>query len=303
MAFPRHVGRGVRAVAQGHAEDRRPASGGRLPRPGRRHRLRDDGPGPADLLRPGGRHLRRDGLALAARAQQDGLGNVSTQVGDLSTFDLRSSSTDLVVSSYALHHLVDADKRALVTRSAQWLRPGGRLVIADMMFGRGASRRDRDILRQKVLALAAKGPGGWWRIAKNLVRYGLGVGQEHPATPEFWQAALRDAGFTDVTFHPVVAEAGIVSGVRSGGLPVIAARATRPSSLMHASTRPPGKSRSLSRTDHGSCPGDPSSACLPFGLDPRPEHRRHHHRMEPGQDQDPPQPQPTRPPRVTPAVA
>jgi len=163
--------------------------------------------------------------ALADRARQDGLGNVSTQVGDLTTFDLRPSSTDLVVSSYALHHLVDADKRALVARSAQWLRPGGRLVIADMMFGRGASRRDRDILRQKMVTLAAKGPGGLWRIAKNLVRYGLGVGQEHPATPEFWQAALRDAGFTDVTFHPVVAEAGIVSGVRPRDLPVIAARA------------------------------------------------------------------------------
>jgi ubiquinone/menaquinone biosynthesis C-methylase UbiE len=134
----------------------------------------------------------------------------------------RSASADLVVSSYALHHLVDADKRALVARTAQWLRPGGRLVIGDMMFGRGASQRDRQILRQKVTALAAKGPGGWWRIVKNLGRYGLGVGQEHPATPEFWQAALRDAGFTDVAFHPVVAEAGIVRGIRppdAGSLP------------------------------------------------------------------------------------
>ena len=153
--------------------------------------------------------------ALAARAEKDGLRNVSTQVGDLTEFDLPPSSTDLVVSSYALHHLVDADKRALVARSAQWLRPGGRLVIGDMMFGRGASQRDRAILRQKVVALAAKGPGGLWRIAKNLARYGLRVGQEHPATPEFWQAALRDAGFTEVTFRPVVAEAGIVSGVRA----------------------------------------------------------------------------------------
>jgi hypothetical protein len=87
-------------------------------------------------------------------------------------------------------------------------------VIADMMFGRGGSPRDRQILHQKVIALAAKGPGGWWRIAKNLGRYGLGVGQEHPATPEFWQAALRDAGFTDVRFQPVVAEAGLVCGIR-----------------------------------------------------------------------------------------
>jgi len=63
-----------------------------------------------------------------------------------------------------------------------------------------------------VIALAAKGPGGWWRIAKNLTRYGLGVGDEHPATPEFWQAALRDAGFVAVGFQPVVAEAGLVMG-------------------------------------------------------------------------------------------
>jgi hypothetical protein len=83
-----------------------------------------------------------------------------------------------------------------------------------MMFGRGGSRRDRAILRQKVTALAAKGIGGWWRIAKNLTRYGLRVGQEHPATPEFWEQALRDAGLVEVCFEPVAAEAGIVRGAR-----------------------------------------------------------------------------------------
>ena len=123
---------------------------------------------------------------------------MSTEVSDLRQFHLPPASVDLVVSSYALHHLQDPDKRALVARAARWLRPGGRLVIADMMFGRGGSRRDRDILRQKVIALAAKEPGGWWRIAKNLTRYGLGVGDEHPAAPEFWQAALRDADLTAV---------------------------------------------------------------------------------------------------------
>jgi ubiquinone/menaquinone biosynthesis C-methylase UbiE len=152
--------------------------------------------------------------SLAGRAARDGLENVSTRVSDLRDFDLSPASVDLIVSNYALHHLSDPDKRALVTRAARWLRPGGRLVIADMMFGRGASPRDRAILRQKVIALAAKGPGGWWRIAKNLTRYGLGVGHEHPATPEFWQAALRDAELREVGFQQVVAEAGIVHGVR-----------------------------------------------------------------------------------------
>jgi len=152
--------------------------------------------------------------SLAERAARDGLQNVSTEVSDLREFRMPPASVDLVVSSYALHHLTDADKRVLVARAARWLRPGGRLVIADMMFGRGRSQRDRDILCQKVTALAARGPGGWWRIAKNLARYGLGIGQEHPATPEFWQEALRDAELSGVFFQPVVAEAGVVHGIR-----------------------------------------------------------------------------------------
>jgi ubiquinone/menaquinone biosynthesis C-methylase UbiE len=152
--------------------------------------------------------------SLAARAAEAGVGNIKTAVADLRTFGLPTASVDLVVSSYALHHLRDPDKRALVAEAARWLRPGGRIVIADMMFGRGATRRDREILRAKATAFAAMGPAGWWRIAKNLTRYGLGVGHEHPATPQFWELALRDAGFTDVRFEPVIAEAGIVSGTR-----------------------------------------------------------------------------------------
>jgi ubiquinone/menaquinone biosynthesis C-methylase UbiE len=151
--------------------------------------------------------------ALAGRAADAGLANVSTEVTDLKDLRLPASSADLIVSSYALHHLADAEKRALTARAARSLRPGGRLVIADMMFGRGGSRRDRTILRQKVAALATKGVGGWWRIAKNLTRYGLRVGPEHPATPEFWLQALRDAGLAEVCFEPVAAEAGIVRGV------------------------------------------------------------------------------------------
>jgi ubiquinone/menaquinone biosynthesis C-methylase UbiE len=154
--------------------------------------------------------------SLTERTAHAGLRNVRTQVTDLRELRLPPDSVDLVVSSYALHHLRDADKRALVAAAAGWLRPGGRIVVADMMFGRGTSERDRQILRQKVALLAAKGPAGWWRIAKNLGRYGLGVGHEHPATPGFWQAALHEAGFTEVAFEPVVAEAGIVRGVLPG---------------------------------------------------------------------------------------
>jgi ubiquinone/menaquinone biosynthesis C-methylase UbiE len=72
--------------------------------------------------------------SLTERAARDGLANVSTQVHDLRGFELPPGSVDLVVSSYALHHLADADKRALVARAARWLRPAGqgtRWLVAD----------------------------------------------------------------------------------------------------------------------------------------------------------------------------
>jgi ubiquinone/menaquinone biosynthesis C-methylase UbiE len=153
--------------------------------------------------------------ALEDQARASGVGNVSTLQADLALLDRPEASVDLVVSSYALHHLQDSDKRLLVERSYRWLRPGGRIVIADMMFGRGLSGRDRQILLSKVVVLARKGPGGLWRIAKNAVRFGLRKGGELPVTPEFWQQALEAAGFSEVRFEPVVAEAGLVFGRRS----------------------------------------------------------------------------------------
>lgn len=139
---------------------------------------------------------------------------VQALVADVATLDLAEGSLDLIVSGYTLHHLTHPDKRALMRGAFHWLAPGGRLVIADMMFGRGGTPEDRQILAGKIKALAGKGPGGWLRIAKNAARFGLGVGAERPASPEFWRQALRDAGFAGVRYQRIVAEAGLVSGFR-----------------------------------------------------------------------------------------
>ena len=151
--------------------------------------------------------------SMTERAQEAGLGNVQAEVADLVELDMSPESADLIVSSYALHHLHDSDKRALVIKAARWLRPGGRIVIADMMFGRGGSQRDRQILRQKAVALAAKGPGGWWRIAKNAGRCLLRF-QERPVSMSAWVAMFEQAGLVDVTAIPVVNEAAVVRGTK-----------------------------------------------------------------------------------------
>lgn len=153
--------------------------------------------------------------ALQAEARRLGLDTLEAITVPIEELDLPTASADLIVSSYALHHLRDPDKAALVNAAARWLRPGGRLVIADMMFGRGGSARDREIIRQKLFVLVRKGPGGWWRIAKNVVRYQLRV-QEIPISMQAWTDLMRKAGFTSITASSIVAEAGLITAQRPG---------------------------------------------------------------------------------------
>ncbi len=150
---------------------------------------------------------------LRADAQRRGLSSLSVVALPIEALDLPSASIDLIVSSYALHHLRDTDKAKLVTAAYGWLRPGGQLAIADMMFGRGGSSRDRAIIRSKLSVLARKGPGGWWRIIKNAGRYLMRV-QERPISMTAWTTLLENAGFSGITASAIVAEAGLVTGRR-----------------------------------------------------------------------------------------
>lgn len=177
------------------------------------------------LPAPGGRG-RRSARVWDARAESwdaqgtDGPGSPAARVrvlrADLASFDLPPASVDVVVSCYALHHLSHKDKRRRLERAAAWLRPGGRLVVADMMFGRGTTRRDRGIAAQQARAMLAKGLPGAWRLLRNVVRLGLGLGEDRPAPPTFWTSAARAAGLDGVRYEPIVAEAGLLTAIKPG---------------------------------------------------------------------------------------
>lgn len=154
---------------------------------------------------------------LASRATTAGLRNVHTRVDDMTRAEFPPLSLSLVVSNYALHSVPHQDKLVLLGHAFQWLAPGGRIVIADMMLGHGGSGRDRHIAATKIRRLAARGPAGWWRAARNAAQLGLGVGENRPASPAWWIGALQETGFTEVFQTDVVAEAGVVSGVKPTG--------------------------------------------------------------------------------------
>jgi ubiquinone/menaquinone biosynthesis C-methylase UbiE len=150
---------------------------------------------------------------LLDNAADQGVSNVNGRAVAIEHLGLDGGSVDLVVSNYALHHLRDKDKQAAVNEAYRWLRPGGKLVIGDMMFGRGGDARDREIIGSKLSLLIRKGPGGWWRIAKNAGRYLIRF-QERPVSMSAWAAMFKKAGFTDVEALTVVNEAAVVRGTK-----------------------------------------------------------------------------------------
>ncbi len=150
---------------------------------------------------------------LEEHARAAGLSNVEGRAVPIEQLVIGEGSVDLVVSNYALHHLRDPDKAAAVRHAAGWLAPGGRLVVGDMMFGRGGDARDREIISSKVLLMLRKGPAGWWRIAKNGARF-LFRFQERPIAMHAWTAMFQAAGLIDVVGIPVVNEAAVVRGTK-----------------------------------------------------------------------------------------
>lgn len=170
------------------------------------------------LAEAGARVLAVDGNAAAlARLEAVGrdrpLPGLEVLVRPIDCLSLPARSADLIVTSYAMHRLRQADKERLVSASFHWLKPGGTLIVADMMFGRGGSRTDRAIIRTKVRRLARRGLGGWWRIAKNGYKY-LARVQDHPASISAWTAMFAQAGFAQITATSIVNEAGLVAGRR-----------------------------------------------------------------------------------------
>lgn len=149
---------------------------------------------------------------LREKARELGL-DVTARVSAVQSVAFAAESLDLVVTNYAMHHLRDDEKAATVRAAAVWLRPGGKLIVGDMMFGRGGAARDREIIAAKARVLLGRGWAGWWRLAKNVVRFSLRL-QERPLPVEAWQRLFEGAGLTDVTSVPVVAEAAIVSGTK-----------------------------------------------------------------------------------------
>jgi ubiquinone/menaquinone biosynthesis C-methylase UbiE len=143
----------------------------------------------------------------------EGMGGIELIHGDMRRIPLPDESVDLVVSSYAFHHLGDDGKELAAAEALRVLRPGGRIVVVDMMFQLSLHRRDRRIIASKAGALLRHGPAGAWRLAKNAVRI-VRRRWEQPASMEWWAEMLERRGFASVAVRPLEHEAGLATGAK-----------------------------------------------------------------------------------------
>ena len=159
------------------------------------------------------------GEYLAAKAESAGISNIRTVTASAASLPLVDGSADVVVSNYCFHHLDDTGKRQALAEVHRVLKPGGRFVFGDMMFTVSvADARDRKVVADKVRAMARRGPAGMLRLARNGARFATGR-WERPARAEWWEAALRDAGFSDVSVEVLAHEGGVAAARRPASLP------------------------------------------------------------------------------------
>jgi ubiquinone/menaquinone biosynthesis C-methylase UbiE len=146
---------------------------------------------------------------LDCRLAELAIDNTKTLCASASALPIAGESVDVVLSNYCFHHLPEKDKHRALLEIRRVLRPGGRLVFADMMFSLNvADRRDRAVIALFVKRMLRHGWGGLLRLLKNAARIATGR-WEQPATVAWWQQALLRAGFAEVSVSPLEHEGGI----------------------------------------------------------------------------------------------
>lgn len=145
---------------------------------------------------------------LSQNAARRGAKNVVCLHADMTHLPLPDETATIVVSSYAFHHLDRRGKELALAEARRILRPGGLLVVADMMFALSLRQRDREIVLSKVLTIARRGPAGIVRLGRNAARI-VTRRWEHPEDPQAWTAMLTARHYTEVSVEPLTHETGL----------------------------------------------------------------------------------------------
>jgi len=119
--------------------------------------------------------------------------NIYYHQQDFSNLNFEDESFDLIISSIAIHHIVDEEKAKLYHKLRQMLKPGGVFVFADQTRGINEEIYQKHITRWKEEALklgSTEADWALWMDHQNAHDY---------HTPVGWHLKqLETAGFSEV---------------------------------------------------------------------------------------------------------
>jgi len=149
------------------------------------------------------------GEYLRVKATSADLDNVEIVLASAVSLPLVDGVADIVVWNYCMHELRHTEKYRALAEARRVLKPGGRIVIGDMMFSLNPIQpRDRRVVAVKLRKIARRGLPGAWRLLKNATRLATGR-WEYPANAAWWQEALTRSGFHHVRVEMLAHEGGI----------------------------------------------------------------------------------------------
>ncbi|MGD2123937.1 MAG: methyltransferase domain-containing protein [Gemmatimonadota bacterium] len=158
---------------------------------------------------------------LREAADAAGFGNVEARVADLEQFDLPSESVDGVYGRWVLMYLPEREARALATRIAKWLRPGGACVLAEFCNYRHICvyppMEHFGLVAEALMRAAAGERGGNPEIGGVLpgVLDGAGLEVELAVVTKAIRSATQDWDWPDTLFRdflPMLVDKGHLAG-------------------------------------------------------------------------------------------
>ncbi|MEC3913033.1 methyltransferase domain-containing protein [Nocardia sp. CDC160] len=168
-----------------------------------------------ELARLAGPHGRAVGLDPSAEmidyAAAHAAPNCSFDLGAAQSLPYPDASFDVVTSTFAMHHIAEAERKTALEAMFRVLRPGGRLLLADT---HPATAGLRGLLIRAMARLAAH------RAGNDGHDHGAGGQHEHGGESlstvdvRRYRSALADLGFTAIAFRVGPYATGILTAVK-----------------------------------------------------------------------------------------
>lgn len=136
--------------------------------------------------------------------------NIEVITADARSIPLLSSSVDLVISNYSLHHLRNEGKISAVREFYRVLKPHGRVVIGDVMF----SPNDRERVMKERLEATKKmlGRKGYFQMRIGELLCPSRYYEEYNISIEEWHKILSYTGFRNINCKMLAYGNGIIYG-------------------------------------------------------------------------------------------